>query len=76
MRGNRLGLFLLYYFIQTITCSRYFETISRFILRKVYVALVPASEFFFLQSKKIYYSLPFHASEVGGGAGSPRDILS
>ena len=58
MRGNRLGLFLLYDFIQTFTCSRYFVTISEFILRKVYVVLVPASEFF-SPSKKVYYSLPF-----------------
>ena len=48
MRGNRLGLFFLNDFIQTFTCSRYFVAISEFILRKVYVVIVPASEFFFV----------------------------
>ena len=54
MRGNRLGLFLLYDFIQTFACSRYFVTVSEFILRKVYVVLVSASKFF-LRSKKVCY---------------------
>ena len=49
MRGNKLGLFLLHNFIQTFTCSRYFVTISEYILRKVYVVLVPESEFFFAE---------------------------
>ena len=44
MRGNRLGLFLLHDFIQTFTCSRYFVTLSEFILRKANVVLVPASD--------------------------------
>ena len=65
MQGNRLGLFLLYDFIQTLTCSRYFVTISESILWKAYVVLVPASEFFLLSEKFYYESKKHNLSSVG-----------